>query len=51
MMGVDVNEQFEPKKELLRLLAKGDREIETCKGYNLNTVLTEADALLTEEPS
>lgn len=51
MMGVDAYEKSEHEKELLRLLAKGDREIETGKGYDLDTVLGEADDLLAEEPS
>jgi len=33
------------------LLAKGDREIETGQGYDLDTVLAEADAILSKEPS
>ena len=39
------------KKELLRLLAMGEREIEIGEGYELDTVLAEADALLGKEPS
>jgi hypothetical protein len=34
--------------ELLRLLARGEKEIEAGKGYDLDTVLAEADALLRE---
>ena len=51
MMGVDAYENSEHEKELLYLLAKGDREIEAGEGYDLNTVLAEADALLAKEPS
>ncbi|MBW2342209.1 MAG: type II toxin-antitoxin system Phd/YefM family antitoxin [Deltaproteobacteria bacterium] len=51
MIGVDAYEKFEHEKELLHLLAKGDREIETGKGYDLETVLAEADALLAKGPS
>jgi prevent-host-death family protein len=50
MMGVDAYEQSEHEKELLRLLARGDWEIEAGKGYDLDTVLAEADTLLVEEP-
>lgn len=50
MMGVEAYERSEQEKALLRLLAKGDREIEIAKGYDLNTILSEADALLAEEP-
>ena len=51
MIGVDAYEKFEHEKELLHLLAKGDREIEKGEGYDLETVLAEADALLAREPS
>ena len=50
MIGVEAYEQSEHEKELLRLLAKGDREIELGEGYDLDTVLAEADALLAKEP-
>jgi prevent-host-death family protein len=51
IIGVDAYEKSESEKELLRLLVKGDREIETSKGYDLDTVLAEADALLAKNPS
>ena len=51
MIGVDAYEKSEHEKELLRLLVRGDREIEKGKGYDLDTVLAEADALLAKEPS
>jgi prevent-host-death family protein len=51
IFGVDAYEKSEHEKELLRLLAKGDREIETGQGYDLDTVLAEADAILAREPS
>lgn len=51
MIGVDAYEKSEHEKELLLLLARGDREIEKGKGYDLDTVLAEADALLAKEPS
>jgi prevent-host-death family protein len=51
MIGVDAYEKSENEKELLRLLAMGEREIEIGKGYDLDTVLAEADALLATEPS
>ena len=51
MIGVEAYEQSENEKELLRLLAKGDREIEIGEGYDLDTILAEADALLAGEPS
>jgi prevent-host-death family protein len=50
MISVEAYKQSEHDKELLRLLAKGDREIEIGQGYNLNDVFAEADALLDQEP-
>ena len=51
MISVEAYEKSENEKEILRLLAKGDREIEIGDGYDLDTVLAEADSLLTKEPS
>jgi prevent-host-death family protein len=51
MIGVDAYEESEHEKELLRLLAKGEKEIEIGQGYDLDTVLAEADVFLSEEPS
>jgi prevent-host-death family protein len=51
LVGVEAYEESEHEKELLRLLAKGEREIETGVGYDLDTVLGEADSLLAEDPS
>jgi prevent-host-death family protein len=49
IIGVEDYEKSEHEKELLRLLAKGEREIESGEGYDLDTVLSEADALLAKE--
>jgi prevent-host-death family protein len=51
MQSVESFEQSEHDKELLRLLAKGEREIEIGEGYDLETVLAEADLILTGKPS
>ena len=51
MLSVEAFEQSERERELLGLLAKGEREIETGEGHDLNSVLAEADALLSEESS
>jgi hypothetical protein len=51
MLSVEAFEQSERDRELLRLLVKGEREIETGEGHDLDSVLAEADALLAEEPS
>jgi prevent-host-death family protein len=51
IISVEAYEKSEHEKEILRLLAKGDREIELGDGYDLDTVLAEADSLLSKEPS
>ena len=51
MIGVEAYEKSEHEKEILRLLAKGDKEIEKGEGYDLDSVLAEADLILTQEPS
>jgi len=51
MISIEAYEKSEHDKELLRLLAKGDRETETGKGYDLNALLADADLLLSREPS
>ena len=51
LLSVEAYERSERDRELLRLLAKGEKEIEAGEGYDLNSVLAEADALLAEEPS
>ena len=51
MLSVEAFEQLERERDLLRLLAKGEREIEAGEGHDLDSVLAEADALLSEESS
>ena len=51
MQSVESFEQSEHDKELLRLLAKGEREIEKEEGYTLESVLAEADLILTGKTS
>lgn len=46
LVSVESYEAAEREKELLRLLARGEREIEAGEGHDLETVLAEADALL-----
>lgn len=50
LLGVDAYEKLEHEKEILRLLAKGEKEIEAGVGYELDTILAEADVLLNKEP-
>ena len=49
MVSVEAYESAEHERQLLRLLAKGDREIEAGKGFDLDTVLADADKLLTKK--
>jgi prevent-host-death family protein len=49
MLSVESFERSERDKELLHLLARGEREIAAGKGYDLDAVLAEADALLAAE--
>lgn len=51
MLSVEAFEQLERERDLLRLLAKGEREIEAGEGHDLDSVLGEADALVSEESS
>jgi prevent-host-death family protein len=48
MLSVAAFEQSERDKELLRLLAKGEMEIEAGAGHDLDSVLAEAVSLLSE---
>ena len=50
MIGFNAYEKAEHEKELLRLLARGEREIEIGEGYDLDSVLAEADSVLTKDP-
>lgn len=46
MVSVKAYEASEHERRLLRLLAKGDREISAGKAYDLDAVLADADELL-----
>jgi len=48
MMSAEAYARAEQERELLRLLARGEKEIAAGKGYGLDAVLAEADALLAE---
>ena len=48
MVSVEDYERSQHELELLRLLARGQKEIEAGKGYELDVVLAEADILLKE---
>ncbi len=49
LLSVESYERGERERELLRLLARGDREIAAGEGHSLDSVLAEADALLAED--
>lgn len=46
MLSIEAFERAEHERQLLRLLARGQKEIAAGEGYELDDVLREADALL-----
>jgi prevent-host-death family protein len=48
LLSVNAYEKGEQEREILKLLALGEREIAVGKGYDLDDVLAEADALLSK---
>lgn len=50
MVSMQDYEQTQHELEILRLLARGEKEIEAGNGFDLKTVLAEADTLLAEQP-
>ena len=48
MLSVEAYERGEHERQILRLLARGEREISAAKGYDLGEVLAEADRLLAD---
>ena len=46
LLGVEAHERAEHERQILMLLARGEKEIAEGKGYDLNDVLAEADAIL-----
>ena len=49
VMSAEAYERSENEREILRLLARGEKEIEAGKGNDLEAVMARADALLKEE--
>ncbi|MBI2919914.1 MAG: type II toxin-antitoxin system Phd/YefM family antitoxin [Planctomycetes bacterium] len=49
MLSLDAYERAENAREVLLLLARGEKEIAAGKGHDLESVLADADALLREE--
>lgn len=48
MVSMEAYEYSQHELELLRFLARGEKEIEVGKGHDLDAVLAEADSLLKE---
>jgi prevent-host-death family protein len=48
LLSMEEYERGEHERQLLRLIAKGEQEIGAGKGFDLDVVLAEADALLGE---
>ena len=46
LLSMEAYERREHESQLLRLIARGEQEITTGKGFDLDAVLAEADALL-----
>jgi len=49
LLSLDAYEAAEEERQILRALARGDREIRARRGVSLDAVLREADALLEQE--
>ncbi len=50
LLSVEAYQRGEQERELLRLLARGEREIAAGKGFDLGSVLAEMDVLLAGRP-
>lgn len=48
LISVESYERSEHEREILRALAKGEREIASGEGYDLESVLQEADLMLAD---
>ncbi len=49
MLSTEAYERAEHDLQLLRLLVRGEKEIAAGKGFDLDAILEEADALLAED--
>ena len=50
LLSLEAYERAEHERQLLHLLARGEQEIKDGKGFDLDEVLAEADALLAGGP-
>ena len=48
LLSIDAYEKGKQEREILKLLALGERDIAAGKGYDLDEVLAEADAILSK---
>ena len=48
LVGIEAFRQAEHERQILQLLAAGEREIAVGHGFDLDAVLTEADEILTK---
>jgi prevent-host-death family protein len=51
LLSLDAYERSQQEREILRLLARGENEIAAGKGYSLESVMKEADAILSGDGS
>ena len=49
MLSVDAYEESEEERQILKALARGDREIQAGKGFSLDAVLREGGRLLEQD--
>jgi len=49
LLSTEAYERAEHDLQLLRLLVRGDKEIAAGKGFDLDAILADADALLAED--
>ena len=49
MLGLESYERAENERQILRLLAQGEKDIAARKGRTLDEVLAEADAILADD--
>lgn len=49
MVSAESYERAESERQILKLLARGEREIAKGKGYDLDAVLADADEVLAEQ--
>ncbi len=51
MISTDANKHSQDELEILRLLARGEKEIEAGKGYELAAIFADVDSMLKKSTS